>query len=120
MKVAASIALLAMSFIGGADAQVGAYGQCGGLNYSGSTSCIAGWECKVQSQWYSQCVPSSNNPPATTSPTVVPSTTKPATPAPTQATTKAPVTQAPTSAPTTAKPVTPVPSSPTPPSNGLP
>ncbi|CAK4882907.1 unnamed protein product, partial [Aphanomyces euteiches] len=69
MKIAASVALLAMSFIGGADAQIGAYGQCGGNNYSGSTTCIAGWECNAYSEWYSQCIPSSNNPPATTSPT---------------------------------------------------
>ncbi|KAI9318689.1 endo-glucanase RCE3 [Dichotomocladium elegans] len=34
------------------------YGQCGGKGWTGSTSCSAGYECKVQNDYYSQCVPS--------------------------------------------------------------
>ena len=32
------------------------YGQCGGVNYSGSTSCVYGLTCCQQSIWYSQCL----------------------------------------------------------------
>ncbi|KAK6431849.1 hypothetical protein LTR95_011982 [Oleoguttula sp. CCFEE 5521] len=44
-------------------AQQSAYGQCGGQGYSGSTSCVSGFTCKFQSQYYSQCLPGG---PATT------------------------------------------------------
>ncbi|TEA13147.1 4-O-methyl-glucuronoyl methylesterase [Colletotrichum sidae] len=42
-----------------ANAQQGAWAQCGGINYSGSTTCISGYYCRQQSEWYSQCVPGS-------------------------------------------------------------
>ena len=32
------------------------YGQCGGKDYKGSTTCASG-TCKAQSEWYSQCLP---------------------------------------------------------------
>ncbi|KAG5985942.1 hypothetical protein E4U43_005786 [Claviceps pusilla] len=32
------------------------YGQCGGINWTGATACVAGSTCKVQNPWYSQCV----------------------------------------------------------------
>ncbi|KAF9529108.1 cellulose-growth-specific protein [Crepidotus variabilis] len=32
------------------------YGQCGGLNYSGPTGCIAPYTCQAQNQYYSQCI----------------------------------------------------------------
>lgn len=38
------------------DAAVAPYGRCGGRGYVGSTSCVGGWTCKVQNEWYSQCV----------------------------------------------------------------
>ncbi|KAG7287158.1 hypothetical protein NEMBOFW57_006663 [Staphylotrichum longicolle] len=44
-------------FATGAAAQSGAWGQCGGLNYSGSTSCVAGYHCVFVNDWYSQCQP---------------------------------------------------------------
>lgn len=37
---------------------VGAYGQCGGSGYSGSTTCVSGYTCHVYSAFYSQCIPS--------------------------------------------------------------
>ncbi|KAH9122499.1 hypothetical protein AeMF1_006227 [Aphanomyces euteiches] len=111
MKIAARVAFLASTCVQLASAQgtpVGAYGQCGGSNYAGSTTCIQGYECHAYTEWYSQCIPSSA---ATTSPPTSPTTTK-ATTAPTTATptsaptttkaTTAPTTQ-PTSAPTTTK-----------------
>lgn len=40
---------------GGAAGSVAKYGQCGGKGYSGATSCAAG-SCKVQNDYYSQCL----------------------------------------------------------------
>ncbi|KAG9416155.1 hypothetical protein AC1031_000553 [Aphanomyces cochlioides] len=74
MKVAIVSAFLA----GAAYAQSGAWQQCGGNGYTGSTTCVAGYTCTVQSEWYSQCTPSTGGSTPTTakpssSPTVVPS-----------------------------------------------
>ena len=33
------------------------WGQCGGVNYIGSTNCGPGNQCFYQSEWYSQCTP---------------------------------------------------------------
>ncbi|KAI5792539.1 SGNH hydrolase-type esterase domain-containing protein [Peziza echinospora] len=35
----------------------GAWGQCGGIGFSGPTSCISGYTCKVSNPYYSQCLP---------------------------------------------------------------
>ncbi|KAI5918488.1 glycosyl hydrolase family 61-domain-containing protein [Camillea tinctor] len=35
---------------------VALYGQCGGINYTGATQCASGSTCKVQNDYYSQCV----------------------------------------------------------------
>ncbi|KAH7360299.1 putative acetyl xylan esterase [Rhexocercosporidium sp. MPI-PUGE-AT-0058] len=32
------------------------YGQCGGSGWAGATVCASPYTCKVQSQWYSQCL----------------------------------------------------------------
>ncbi|KAK3197283.1 hypothetical protein GRF29_1536g1225318 [Pseudopithomyces chartarum] len=32
------------------------WGQCGGLNYSGPTECVAGSKCVKGNDWYSQCL----------------------------------------------------------------
>jgi chitinase len=37
---------------------VGAYDQCGGTGYTGSTACIAGYTCTEISAYWSQCDPS--------------------------------------------------------------
>ncbi|KAG9400021.1 hypothetical protein AC1031_010942 [Aphanomyces cochlioides] len=101
MKIAVPIAFLASTSVQLASAQgtpVGAYGQCGGSNYAGSTTCIQGYECHAYSEWYAQCIPSSA---ATSSPPTSPTTTK-ATTAPTTATpTSVPTTTKATTAPTT-------------------
>ncbi|KAF7320717.1 Glucanase [Mycena chlorophos] len=34
------------------------YGQCGGIGYTGSTTCASGSTCKEQNSYYSQCLPS--------------------------------------------------------------
>ncbi|KAH9101950.1 hypothetical protein AeMF1_021369 [Aphanomyces euteiches] len=91
MKIAVTIALVASSIVGVANAQVGAWGQCGCNNYAGSTAC------------YSQCIPGSGNTPSS-NPTTAPKTTQPTT-KPTAAPSSVPTvtpTQKPT--PSTSKP----------------
>ncbi|KAA8893117.1 endo-1,4-B-xylanase A [Sphaerosporella brunnea] len=50
------VALLA----GAASAQVAVWGQCGGIGYSGSTSCASGTTCVKVNDYYSQCQPGSS------------------------------------------------------------
>merc|ERR1712039_567879 len=38
----------------------GAWGQCGGMQWSGPTQCIAGYRCVYSNDWYSQCLPSAS------------------------------------------------------------
>jgi xyloglucan-specific exo-beta-1,4-glucanase len=35
---------------------ISAYGQCGGANYAGCTTCPSGYTCQAQNAYYSQCV----------------------------------------------------------------
>jgi xyloglucan-specific exo-beta-1,4-glucanase len=37
-------------------AVAGPWEQCGGKGFTGPTRCPAGWTCKVQNEWYSQCL----------------------------------------------------------------
>ncbi|KAF9872358.1 hypothetical protein CkaCkLH20_10185 [Colletotrichum karsti] len=60
--VAASV-----SFCEYAYGQQAAWAQCGGIGHSGGTTCISGYYCRYQNDWYSQCVPGSA--PGTTSQT---------------------------------------------------
>ncbi|EGS23404.1 uncharacterized protein CTHT_0000930 [Thermochaetoides thermophila DSM 1495] len=41
---------------GGGSDSVPLWGQCGGRGYTGPTTCAQG-TCKVQNEWYSQCIP---------------------------------------------------------------
>ena len=79
---------------------VAQYGQCGGLNWSGSTTCCAPSTCVVTNPWYSQCLSSTPSPPPVTpspTPSPVPPTPKPPTPPPVTPTpTPPPVTPTPT------------------------
>ncbi|KAF3314578.1 hypothetical protein TWF173_004662 [Orbilia oligospora] len=34
---------------------VGAWGQCGGIGWTGATACVSGYTCKVLNDYYSQC-----------------------------------------------------------------
>ncbi|KAG8932517.1 Carbohydrate esterase 4 protein [Tulasnella sp. 418] len=52
----ASIILLVAS-AASVNAAVALWGQCGGIGYSGETTCVAGAYCKYSNDWYSQCVP---------------------------------------------------------------
>ncbi|KAI0636064.1 endo-1,4-beta-xylanase C precursor [Trametes polyzona] len=60
-------------------AQSPEWGQCGGIGWTGATTCVAGTVCTVQNAYYSQCLPGAAAPaPAPTSTPVAPSS--PATP----------------------------------------
>ncbi|KAG8894601.1 hypothetical protein FRC00_008668 [Tulasnella sp. 408] len=54
LKTAITVAALAKLGL----AAVPLYGQCGGLNYTGETTCVAGATCVYQNDWYSQCLAS--------------------------------------------------------------
>ncbi|KAF8459889.1 glycoside hydrolase superfamily [Kalaharituber pfeilii] len=48
-------------------AQQGAWQQCGGMNWTGGTTCISGYTCVKVNNWYSQCqLGSSGGPTSTT------------------------------------------------------
>ncbi|KAK6358259.1 hypothetical protein TWF730_007609 [Orbilia blumenaviensis] len=38
-------------------AQSGPWGQCGGVQYTGPTTCVAGYSCKYLNDYYWQCIP---------------------------------------------------------------
>ncbi|KAH6899492.1 glycoside hydrolase superfamily [Coprinopsis sp. MPI-PUGE-AT-0042] len=67
------------------EAQSGAYGQCGGIGWTGATTCTSGYTCVKLNDWYSQCQPGTA-PPVTTSSTSLPPITSlpPVTPTTTQ------------------------------------
>ncbi|KAF7871718.1 hypothetical protein EAF04_003825 [Stromatinia cepivora] len=44
-------------FVAIAAAQQAIYGQCGGVGWTGATSCAIGSTCVYQNQYYSQCLP---------------------------------------------------------------
>ncbi|KAL1296610.1 hypothetical protein AAFC00_000101 [Neodothiora populina] len=37
-------------------AEASAYGQCGGVGWTGATTCVSGWQCVQANDYYSQCV----------------------------------------------------------------
>lgn len=39
------------------NAQVAAWGQCGGQGYTGQTFCVSGYSCTYSTPFYSQCLP---------------------------------------------------------------
>ncbi|KAG7091440.1 hypothetical protein E1B28_010476 [Marasmius oreades] len=58
-------------------AQAPQWGQCGGSGWTGATTCVAGSICTKQNDYYSQCLPSSNQPTSTTTSSGGTSTPKP-------------------------------------------
>lgn len=50
------LALAAVTAAGSASAQIAAYGQCGGTNWTGETACESGWSCHKYNDYYSQCL----------------------------------------------------------------
>ncbi|RDW62716.1 glucanase-1 [Coleophoma crateriformis] len=56
-------------------AQQAAYGQCGGIGWSGATTCVSGYVCTYSSAYYSQCLPGSATSPTTSGSTSTSSST---------------------------------------------
>jgi hypothetical protein len=52
-----SLTVYVLSLAGAVSAQQGAYDQCGGISYTGVTSCVAGYACTSYNPYYYQCVP---------------------------------------------------------------
>jgi len=50
-------------------AQSGAWEQCGGIGFTGSTDCVAGYTCVYENDWWSMCEPGSAAPAPTPEPT---------------------------------------------------
>ncbi|KAK6528321.1 Endoglucanase EG-II [Arthrobotrys megalospora] len=69
--------LAAASLVGAAAAQQQVWGQCGGIGYTGPTTCAAGSYCSVLNPYYSQCLPggTTTTPSTTASRTTTRSTT---------------------------------------------
>ncbi|KAJ8127586.1 hypothetical protein O1611_g6048 [Lasiodiplodia mahajangana] len=53
MKAVAA-GLIALAGIASADVPL--YGQCGGINYTGETTCVSGAHCQYMNDYYSQCL----------------------------------------------------------------
>ncbi|KAH7873576.1 endo-1,4-beta-xylanase C precursor [Lentinula edodes] len=56
MKLSATILALAI-YVSLATAQSQEWGQCGGIGWAGSTTCVSGTVCTVINAYYSQCLP---------------------------------------------------------------
>ncbi|KAI0400116.1 carbohydrate-binding module family 1 protein [Xylaria palmicola] len=68
------IATTVYLFGSAAVAQQQAWGQCGGINWSGPSTCVSGYTCSVLNDYYSQCVPGTAA--TMTTPTTTPTTTQ--------------------------------------------
>ncbi|KAH6901120.1 hypothetical protein BKA70DRAFT_1437008 [Coprinopsis sp. MPI-PUGE-AT-0042] len=81
LRLTASFILLAASLVHGAQPL---YGQCGGVGYSGDTTCVSGAVCTRLNDFYSQCLPgapaTSTPPPVSTPPPPATTSTIPALP----------------------------------------
>ncbi|KAF9004039.1 beta-1,4-endoxylanase [Cyathus striatus] len=60
-KLSAAFSAL-LAIIPLATAQSPAWGQCGGQGWTGATTCVSGYTCTFNNQWYSQCLPGSAAP----------------------------------------------------------
>ncbi|KAJ3837483.1 cellulase CEL6B [Lentinula raphanica] len=79
MKITSTGLLALSSLLPLALGQSQLYGQCGGIGWSGATTCVSGATCTVVNAYYSQCLPSSASsstpPPTSTSSTGTGTTT---------------------------------------------
>uniref|UniRef100_A0A0W0FPX2 Glucanase n=1 Tax=Moniliophthora roreri TaxID=221103 RepID=A0A0W0FPX2_MONRR len=64
IKSAALLSVVALAPLV-ARAQSPVWGQCGGIGWSGSTTCASGSSCVKQNDYYSQCMPGSSAPTTT-------------------------------------------------------
>ncbi|KAG9224196.1 hypothetical protein CCMSSC00406_0004695 [Pleurotus cornucopiae] len=56
-------------------AQQSTWGQCGGIGWTGATTCVSGSVCSKQNDWYSQCIPSTAAPAPSSTTASTPSST---------------------------------------------
>ncbi|EGX51171.1 hypothetical protein AOL_s00054g547 [Orbilia oligospora ATCC 24927] len=80
-------------------AQAPVYGQCGGIGWTGATTCASGSTCVYSNPYYSQCLPGSSPNPTTTLATTTRTTTRAGTTPVTTTTTTARTTTTTPSAP---------------------
>jgi len=76
------IALAVLSAIPFVSAQSPIYGQCGGIGWTGATTCVSGTTCQELNSYYYQCLPgaaSSSTPPPPTTTVHSTTSTKPTT-----------------------------------------
>ncbi|KAI5120197.1 hypothetical protein M0805_006303 [Coniferiporia weirii] len=66
MKLSATFTAL-LSLVPFAVAQQAAWGQCGGIGWTGATTCVSGYACVETNEYYSQCIPSSSAPTSSSS-----------------------------------------------------
>ncbi|PVF92986.1 pectin lyase-like protein [Serendipita vermifera] len=76
MRNLAKILGIAIALVTKVSAEVPVYGQCGGLNYTGDTTCASGSTCVYSNEYYSQCVPSSSSSTSTATSSTKTSSTK--------------------------------------------
>ncbi|EIN10036.1 endo-1,4-beta-xylanase A precursor [Punctularia strigosozonata HHB-11173 SS5] len=57
LQLATSFGVL-LAFVSFAAAQSAVWGQCGGIGWTGATTCVSGSVCTYQNDYYSQCLPS--------------------------------------------------------------
>lgn len=67
--------IVSSALVAGALAQSEAYAQCGGTSWTGDTTCVSGYTCTYQSDYYSQCLPGTASTTLATSTTADTSTT---------------------------------------------
>ncbi|KAI0317467.1 cellobiohydrolaseII [Amylostereum chailletii] len=58
--------LVPLAFAALVSAQSAVWGQCGGIGWTGATTCASGSTCVESNAYYSQCIPSSSAPTGTT------------------------------------------------------
>ncbi|EJD54133.1 hypothetical protein AURDEDRAFT_53043 [Auricularia subglabra TFB-10046 SS5] len=63
-------------------AQSAVWGQCGGIGWTGATTCVSGSACVKQNDYYSQCLPGAAAPPPPASTATTPAPTSTAAPPP--------------------------------------
>ncbi|KAF3932412.1 Exoglucanase-6A [Dactylella cylindrospora] len=62
-----SFALGALALVSSAAAQQTMWGQCGGINWTGPTNCVAGAACSTLNPYYAQCLSAAGQPTTTSS-----------------------------------------------------
>ncbi|KAB5594635.1 Exoglucanase 3 [Ceratobasidium theobromae] len=86
-RVSVLSAITCVALASGVAAQQALYAQCGGLNWTGGTTCVAGATCIKQNDWYSQCLPGTATTVSSTTTSTSTSTTRVTTSTPTTTTT---------------------------------